>query len=80
MKTGADMQSEKKRINVELERCTSRQNSVNTLYEKLYDDNASAKVWLLNISRHNKKEQGENCSIHKLNTRKKYKKNRVFIT
>ena len=53
MKTEADMQSEKKRINAELERCTSRQNRVNTLYEKLYEDNALGKVtdeWFLHMS------------------------------
>ena len=32
------------------------------------------KVWPLNTSRHNKKEQGLSCSIHKLNTMKKHKK------
>ena len=32
------------------------------------------KVWLLNISQHNKKEQDKTCSIHKLNTMKKHKK------
>ena len=32
------------------------------------------KVWPLNTSRHNKKEQAKTCSIHKLNTMKKHKK------
>ncbi len=53
MKTEADMQSEKRRINAELERCTSRQNRVNTLYEQLYEDNAFGKVtdeWFLHMS------------------------------
>ena len=53
MKTEAIVQNEKRRINSELQRCTSRQNTVNTLYEKLYEDNALGKVtdeWFLHMS------------------------------
>ena len=45
MKTEADIQAERKYLNAELQRCTSRQNTVNSLYEKLYEDNAFAKAF-----------------------------------
>ena len=53
MKTEADIQAERKYLNAELQRCTSRQNTVNSLYEKLYEDNALGKVtdaWFLHMS------------------------------
>ena len=62
MKTEADIQAERKYLNVELQRCTSRQNTVNSLYEKLYEDNALGKVtdaWFLHMSQKYEIEKAE---------------------
>ena len=62
MKTEADIQSERKYLNAELQRCTSRQNTVNSLYEKLYEDNALGKVtdaWFLHMSQKYEIEKAE---------------------
>lgn len=62
MKTEADIQAERKYLNAELQRCTSRQNTVNSLYEKLYEDNALGKVtdaWFLHMSQKYEIEKAE---------------------
>ncbi|MDD6012973.1 MAG: recombinase family protein [Oscillospiraceae bacterium] len=53
MKTEADIQAERRFLNSEIQRCISRQNTVNALYEKLYEDNVLGKVsdaWFLHLS------------------------------
>ena len=88
MKTEADIQAERKYLNAELQRCTSRQNTVNSLYEKLYEDNALGKVtdaWFLHMSQKYEIEKAElkkkMAKIHEdleaLNERKKDKD--VFV-
>ncbi len=88
MKTEADIQAERKYLNAELQRCTSRQNTVNSLYEKLYEDNALGKVtdaWFLHMSQKYEIEKAElkkkTAKIHEdlevLNERKKDKD--VFV-
>ena len=62
MKTESDIQAERKYLNAELQRCTSRQNTVNSLYEKLYEDNALGKVtdaWFLHMSQKYEIEKAE---------------------
>ncbi len=88
MKTEADIQAERKYLNAELQRCTSRQNTVNSLYEKLYEDNALGKVtdaWFLHMSQKYeiekaelKKKTAKICEdLEALNERKKDKD--VFV-
>ncbi len=88
MKTETAIRSEKKYLNDELQRCTSRQNTVNSLYEKLYEDNALGKVtdaWFLHMSQKYEIEKSELknkiTKIHEdleaLNDRKKDKD--VFV-
>lgn len=88
MKTETAIRSEKKYLNDELQRCTSRQNTVNSLYEKLYEDNALGKVtdaWFLHMSQKYEIEKAElkkkiakiNEDLEALNDRKKDKD--VFV-
>lgn len=88
MKTEADIQAERKYLNAELQRCTSRQNTVNSLYEKLYEDNALGKVtdaWFLHMSQKYETEKAELKNkiakiyeeLEALNERKKVKD--VFV-
>jgi len=52
-KTAADMKAEKKYLEEELRKATARNDTVSTMFEKLYEDNASGKVsdeWFLQLS------------------------------
>lgn len=90
MKTEADIQAERKHLNAELQRCTFRQNTVNALYEKLYEDNALGKVtddWFLHMSQKYEMEKAELkkkiTKIHEeleaLSGRKKDKDKDMFV-
>ncbi len=61
-KTSKDMIAEQKNLNNELQRCVSRQQTVENLYEKLYEDNALGKVtdeWFMHLSRKYETERAE---------------------
>ena len=61
-KTNKDMLTRQKYLQSELQRCLSRQEKVATLYEKLYEDNASGKVtdeWFMHMSRKYEVERAE---------------------
>ncbi len=52
-KTAADMKAEKRYLEEELRKATARNDTVSTMFEKLYEDNASGKVsdeWFLQLS------------------------------
>lgn len=52
-KTNREMQSERKRLEAELQKATTRSDTVVRMYEKLYEDNATGKVtdeWFMQLS------------------------------